>query len=128
MRVGLVVVACGLFGVGGCLGGGGGGVDGTGGVRTPGGGGAKLTGVVHGGQNPISGAHVYLFAAASGASGAGQAAYGGAGIAASTSNASQSLLNATSTGHSDSLGAYVLTGSDGSFSISGDYTCTPGQQ
>jgi hypothetical protein len=26
------------------------------------------------------------------------------------------------------LGAYVLTGSDGSFSISGDYTCTPGQQ
>ena len=90
--------------------------------------GARLTGKVHGGQNPISGAHVYLFAAASGAGGAGQAAYGGAGIAASASNASVSLLNSTDTGYSDSLGAYVLSGSDGSFSISGDYTCTAGQQ
>jgi hypothetical protein len=56
------------------------------------------------------------------------AAYGGNGIAASASNASVSLLSAASTGHSDSVGAYVLTGSDGNFSISGDYTCTAGQQ
>ena len=72
--------------------------------------GVRLTGTVHGGQNPISGAHVYLFAAASGAGGVGQAAYGGAGIAASASNASVSLLNSTDTGYSDSLGAYVLYG------------------
>src|ERR1039458_8133206 len=61
---------------------------------------------------PISGAHVYLLASASGASGAGAAAYGGAGIAASASNASVSLLNTAGTGHSDSLGAYVLTRSE----------------
>jgi hypothetical protein len=127
MRLGLVVAACGLLVLAGCSGGVVGGNE-TEGSQQAGVAGAKLAGVVHGGQNPISGAHVYLFAAASGASGAGAAAYGGSGIAASTSNASQSLLNATSTGHSDSLGAYVATGSDGSFSISGDYTCTAGQQ
>jgi hypothetical protein len=112
----------------GCSGGVVGGLNETGSQNAPGVAGAKLTGVVHGGQNPIAGTHVYLFAAASGASGAGAAAYGGSGIAASTSNASVSLLNSTYTGHSDSLGAYVLTGSDGSFTISGDYTCTAGQQ
>src|SRR5579884_243345 len=83
--------------------------------------GAELRGSVHGGQQPIAGAHVYLFAA-------NTTGYGGAGIARSSSNASISLLNAASTGHSDSVGAYVLTDANGNFSISGDYTCTPGQQ
>jgi hypothetical protein len=41
---------------------------------------------------------------------------------------SVSLLNAASTGFSDSVGAYVQTGSDGSFFWAGDYTCTPGTQ
>jgi streptogramin lyase len=79
--------------------------------------GAALHGVVHGGQQPVAGAHVYLFGA--------QNLYlnGGPGIAASNFNASVSLLKASSTGYSDSIGAYVLTGADGSFSISGDYTC-----
>jgi hypothetical protein len=89
--------------------------------------GAKVTGAVHGGQNPISGAHVYLLAAASGASGAGMAAYGGSGIAASASNASVSLLTSGS-GQDGTGNYYVATGSDGSFSISGDYTCAAGQQ
>ena len=128
MRVGPVVAVCSLVLLAGCSGGVVGGLNEMGSQNAPGVAGAKLTGVVHGGQNPISGAHVYLFAAAAGASGAGAAAYGGSGIAASTSNASVSLLNTAVTGHSDSLGAYVLTGSDGSFTISGDYTCTAGQQ
>lgn len=93
--------------------------------------GAALSGVVHGGQNPISGAHVYLFAAASGASGAGAAAYGGSGIAASASNASVSLLTSGTLdqgGGATNGDYYVTTGSDGSFSITGDYSCMPGQQ
>jgi hypothetical protein len=130
MRVGLVVVVCGLLGLAGCAGGVVGG-DLTAGTEQAG---PKLTGVVHGGQNPIAGAHVYLFAAASGASGAGQAAYGGSGIAASASNMSQSLLTSgnntliTPVGSALTGDYYVTTGSDGSFSTSGDYTCTAGQQ
>lgn len=72
----------------------------------------KLTGSVHGGQQPIAGAHVYLFAANT--TGYGQP--------------SVSLLNAASTGTSDSLGAYVLTDTNGAFTITGDYSCTPNSQ
>jgi PKD repeat protein len=72
-------------------------------------------------QKALAGAHVYLFAA-------NTTGYGGAGLAASSSNASVSLLSAASTGQSDSVGAYVLTGADGSFFIAGDYSCTPGSQ
>jgi len=74
--------------------------------------GVAIQGRVHGGQQPIVGAHVYLFAANT--SGYGQP--------------SLSLLSAASTGNSDAVGAYVLTASDGSFSISGDYSCTPTTQ
>lgn len=72
----------------------------------------KLIGSVHGGQQPIVGAHVYLFAANT--TGYGQP--------------SVSLLNAASTGTSDSLGAYVVTDSNGGFTITGDYSCTPNTQ
>lgn len=58
------------------------------------------------------GAHIYLLAA-------NTTGYG---------NPSVSLLNATATGLSDSVGAYVTTGSDGGFTITGDYTCTPRTQ
>jgi PKD repeat protein len=80
-----------------------------------------LTGLVYGGQQPIVGAHVYLLAANT----TGNA---GNGIAASSSNASVSLLGAAETGTSDSIGAYVLSGSNGGFSLTGDYVCTSGQQ
>jgi len=84
--------------------------------------GAAIQGKVHGGQQPISGAHVYLLAA-------NTTGYGGAGIAPTTLNASVSLLNPADPGvYSDSVGAYVLTSSTGGFSITGDYACTPGQQ
>jgi hypothetical protein len=74
--------------------------------------GLSLQGRIHGGQQPVVGAHIYLLAA-------NTTGYG---------NPSVSLLNSTTTGLSDSVGAYVTTGSDGGFTITGDYTCTPGTQ
>jgi streptogramin lyase len=77
-------------------------------------GGAALSGRVHGGQNPISGASVYLYAANTTGS-------GGPGESKSTSNQSISLLTS---GTQDGSGHYyVTTGSDGSFSVTGDYSC-----
>jgi streptogramin lyase len=83
--------------------------------------GAAIKGTVHGGQQPIAGSHIYLLAA-------NTTGYGGSGIAASAANASVSLLQVANTGLSDPLGAYVLSDAGGNFSISGDYSCTPGQQ
>ena len=74
--------------------------------------GAAIEGSVYGGQQPINLAHVYLMQANT--TGYGQP--------------SVSLLNAALTGHSDSVGAYVTTNTRGFFSITGDYTCTPGTQ
>ena len=72
--------------------------------------GAAVLGRVMGGQQPITSANVYLLAA-------GATAYGGASV---------SLL--TSGSGPDTIGKYVTTDSSGNFSITGDYTCTPGQQ
>jgi hypothetical protein len=74
--------------------------------------GTVIQGRVHGGSQPISGAHVYLFAA-------NTTGYG---------NASVSLLNAATTGLSDSIGAYVTSDPTGSFSITGAYACTANTQ
>src|ERR1035441_5149597 len=74
--------------------------------------GLAIHGSVHGGQQPIVGAEVYLLAANT--TGYGQP--------------SKSLLNAMSTGYAGSLGAYVPTAPDGSFTITGDYSCTPNTQ
>lgn len=65
--------------------------------------GAAMQGNVHGGNQPVSGAKVYLYAA--GSSGIG--------------TASRSMLTGA---------GYVLTQPDGTFSISGDYTCQTGDQ
>jgi sugar lactone lactonase YvrE len=70
------------------------------------------SGTVLHGQVPLTGAHVYLLAANT--TGYGQAAV--------------SLLESALTGASDSIGAYVTTGSDGTFKITGDYTCTANTQ
>jgi hypothetical protein len=71
--------------------------------------GAAIQGKVHGGQTVIVGASIYLYAA-------NDTGYG---------NASISLLNSSgSNTQKDSNGNYyVTTGSDGSFGITGDYTC-----
>jgi len=74
--------------------------------------GASIQGRVQGGQTPVVGTHVYLFAA-------NTTGYG---------SPSVSLLKASSTGYSDSLGAYALTDKTGAFAIDGDYTCMPNSQ
>jgi hypothetical protein len=73
--------------------------------------------MVHGGQQPVSGAHIYLYAAGTGG-------YGGASV---------SLLKAHSGGsfptHKDGNGNYYeITDSGGYFDLTNAYTCTPGQQ
>jgi hypothetical protein len=85
--------------------------------------GVTLHGKIHGGQNPISGAGVYLYEVGSGV-------YAGPGIAASSDNASISLLNSNVLSQSPQGGRdnngdyYVTTDSTGSFTITGDYSCT----
>ena len=75
--------------------------------------GTAIRGVAHGGQQAIVGAKVYVLAANNGG-------YGGASL---------SLLNAANTGNAaDTIGSYVTTDSGGFFSVTGDYTCTAGQQ
>jgi hypothetical protein len=74
--------------------------------------GSAIQGKVRGGRQPIAGSHVYLFAA-------NTTGYGKSSI---------SLLNSSSTGLSDSVGAYVASAADGSFTITGDYSCTPNTQ
>ena len=77
-----------------------------------------IQGTVHGGQQPVNGAHVYLFAAAT-------SGYG----AASTSllTAAPNTFSDTSTGPTAG-DYYVTTNARGYFNITGDYACTPGTQ
>jgi hypothetical protein len=80
-----------------------------------------VRGMVRGGQQPIDGAHVYLYAASTGA-------YGGNGIAPSPANASTSLLT-VATGNTDGNGQhYVTTDAGGNFEINGAFACTPNTQ
>ncbi len=77
--------------------------------------GVTFNGSVHGGQQPVTGAHVYLFAA-------GTSGYG---------SASASLLGTGISGVllTDPTGTYTTTNSSGSFGITGYYTCpTPTTQ
>jgi streptogramin lyase len=81
-----------------------------------------IKGVVHGGQQPLNGAHVYMYAASTGA-------YGGNGITASSSNASTSLLTAATGNPTDGNGNfYVTTDVYGNFDINGAFACTPNTQ
>jgi len=72
----------------------------------------SLRGAAHGGQQPVAGAHVYLFAANTSGYGA----------------PSMPLLNAGPNVAIDLLGPYVTTGSDGSFTVTNLYHCSSGQQ
>ena len=79
--------------------------------------GTVLHGSVHGGQNPIVGAHVYLYAI-------NNTGYGGPGIAPSSTNASVSLLRSAANTTQDGSGNYyVTTDPYGNFTITNDYTC-----
>ena len=80
-----------------------------------------IQGSVHGGQQPLVGAHVYMYAGAI-------YAYGGNGIPTSSNNASTSLLT-PATGNTDSNGHhYVITDAQGDFNINGDFVCAGGSQ
>jgi streptogramin lyase len=75
--------------------------------------GSPILGNLHGGDQPIVGGRIYLFAA-------NPAGYGAPSI---------SMLNPAQPGVAvDATGYYVLTDAKGFFHISGDYTCTSGQQ
>jgi len=79
--------------------------------------GAAIRGIVHGGEQVVSDADVYLFAV-------NITGNAGPGIAASSSNASVSLLNSSTGNPPDSNGNYyVTTSSNGAWSISGNYNC-----
>lgn len=75
--------------------------------------GQALQGHLHGGQQPISGAHVYLFASSTSGYGA----------------PSLSLIQPGSPGvFTDQVGSYVLTDASGSFALGSVFTCTQDQQ
>jgi len=75
--------------------------------------GSAIAGNVHGGQQPVAAARIYLLAG-------NPAGYGAPSV---------SLLNPSQPGVlTDSIGTYVTTNSQGNFSIGGDYVCTEGQQ
>lgn len=77
-----------------------------------------LNGTVHGGQSPVRGAQIYLFAAGSGAFGLTSSSLITSGKSGVTCNTSGSLNG----------DCYVLTDTNGNFALSGDYTCTVGTQ
>lgn len=74
----------------------------------------NIQGAVHGGQAPVSGGHIYLYAAGT----------GGYGTSA-TSLLSSTGSNTTADGSGN---YYVTTDALGNFSLNGDYTCTQGTQ
>jgi hypothetical protein len=76
----------------------------------------NIQGAVHGGNLPVTGAQIYLFAA-------GQGGYG---------TSATSLMKSGSSGVSCSSpvvsgACYVTTDGNGDFAVGGDYTCTQGQ-
>jgi hypothetical protein len=74
----------------------------------------NIQGTVHGGQAPVSGAHIYLYAAGTGG-------YG---------SSATSLIQATGSNVSEdgSGNYYVVTDGGGNFALGGDYSCTAGTQ
>jgi len=118
-RSALVVAGCGLLVLAGCSGGSFGGLNQTEALHAPGTkAGARLAGSVHGGQQPIVGANVYLFAA-------NTTGYGSASVSLLTSGGNTTQ---DSSGGATNGDYYATTAADGSFSISGNYTCTANSQ
>lgn len=89
--------------------------------------GPAISGIVHGGQSPIVGAHVFLFAVNAGVFTPNASGYGNASLSLLKSVSGQTTLDTTMS--DPTYGDYyVTTDSNGNFSISSDYTCTGGQQ
>jgi len=82
--------------------------------------GQPLSGLTYGGQSPITGAHLYLFAAS--ASG-----YGAASV--SLIQTCNSSCNSSYPSQSDGTNNYIVTGPGGAYSlVRAQYSCTVGQQ
>src|SRR6201996_8272180 len=83
----------------------------------------NIQGKVHGGQAPVTRAQIYLFAAGTGGYGTSATSLitsGGTGVSCNASSGmSYPALNGA---------CYVTTDAGGNFTLSGDYTCTEGQQ
>lgn len=79
-----------------------------------------LHGAVHGGQQPVVGSHIYLLAAGTGA-------YGGSSVSLLDDNNAFSNPLPSNVGY-DGSNYYIVSDSTGSFTLTGGYTCTPGQQ
>ena len=125
MRQVLLVVVGGLVLLTGCSGGSVSGSNRTGAAPSvPSGG--RLAGTVHGGQQPIVGARVYLLAANTAITynpGDPDA------VPVAGGQASSPVLSYTLTGdQGDLIGPYVTTDANGDFSLTGLYSCTPGTQ
>jgi hypothetical protein len=84
--------------------------------------GLAIRGRVLGGNQPIAGAQVYLFAANAGVFTPNASGYGNASLSLLTAGTLDTNPDAT---HGD---YYVSTDGTGAFSITGDYSCTPNQQ
>jgi len=89
--------------------------------------GPAITGQVHGGQQAISGAQVYLFAANAGVFTPNTNGYGNASLSLLKSTGSNVTLDNT-VADATYGDYYVTTDANGNFSITGDYTCAAGQQ
>src|SRR5215469_16622372 len=79
-----------------------------------------IQGTVHGGQAPVSGAQIYLFAAGTGGYGTAATSLissAGSGVSCSNNNAGV-----------PAGACYVTTDSNGNFALGGDYTCIAGTQ
>ncbi|MDR3736298.1 MAG: hypothetical protein P4L10_12270 [Acidobacteriaceae bacterium] len=82
--------------------------------------GSAIRGVAHGGQTPIAGGKVYLFAAGAPATGGG---YGVGATSLLTSAVLTPPTGYTAGGQDGSGNYYTVTNATGYFTISGDYTC-----
>lgn len=81
-----------------------------------------IQGIVHGGQQSLNGAHVYMYSPST-------SLYGGSGVVASAGTDSISLLtNVPGVTISDGTNFYVTTDQAGTFNIDGAFACSPGTQ
>ena len=86
-----------------------------------------LNGSVYGGNFPVTGAQIYLFATGTGGTGTASTSLITSGKTGVTCNGATVTLNGK-TVSALSRACYVTTNLQGNFALSGDYSCTAGQQ
>ena len=87
----------------------------------------KLSGTVHGGNFPVTGAQIYLFAAGTGGYKTASTSLVKKGSSGVTCNGKNVNWNGT-TYSAFTSACYVTTDLNGDFTLSGDFTCSPGQE